>query len=611
MLCNRLTNLNSALFMKKIYKLAALIFPIVSINFTVSAQYCSSTFIDGCSWGDDISNFTLNGETSSINNPDTEGCSSTGYSNLTSAFLADAIMGNTYSGSISNWYSCCQYARIWIDYNNNGVFETSESIFTSGEYYDGLPATFSFTVPMGITPGTKTLRVRSVYGTTGIDPCTTYDYGETHDYSILILSNCEGPTGISSIVTSGTTAEISWTTVGSPISTVIEYGPTGFTSGSGTTVTATSSPVTITDLIPATEYEYTVVHECTPGNFSIPTTKYNFTTPCITPSILSMETIGVCGSGEVTITGTSTPHSVIRWYDTESMTTLLHEGPTFITPLLDASTTYYAIASVGNDCYSAIQEVTAIIYPIPTLELTPIHQIICVNDTTTISATVDPDYSYVWSTGETSSTIQVYEVGEYSVEVTDENNCVNTGSSTLEIYDVATIDGFDFVPLYFSEHRTVQFEAINPAAIVDYHWDFGDGNTSSEASPIHTYLEDGTYNVKLLVSNDCSADSADLNIFILPNNTGIDDLNNLNNLLDIYPNPVAGDYITIELNGNGVNNQLQTITVMNVLGQVVDVVNTNNKSIFSYDISKLAHGVYYFKIENTLNQSGIRKVIKK
>lgn len=30
-----------------------------------------------------------------------------------------------------------------------------------------------------------------------------------------------------------------------------------------------------------------------------------------------------------------------------------------------------------------------------------------------------------------------------------------------------------------------------------YHWDFGDGNTSDEASPVHAFLASGTYTVKL------------------------------------------------------------------------------------------------------------------
>ena len=36
-----------------------------------------------------------------------------------------------------------------------------------------------------------------------------------------------------------------------------------------------------------------------------------------------------------------------------------------------------------------------------------------------------------------------------------------------------------------------------------YLWDFGDGNTSTEINPVHTYQEDGTYVVSLIASNAC------------------------------------------------------------------------------------------------------------
>ncbi len=45
-------------------------------------------------------------------------------------------------------------------------------------------------------------------------------------------------------------------------------------------------------------------------------------------------------------------------------------------------------------------------------------------------------------------------------------------------------------------------------------WDFGDGNFSSDANPTHTYLQSGTYNVQLTISNDCGVDTFNLSIFV-------------------------------------------------------------------------------------------------
>jgi len=51
-----------------------------------------------------------------------------------------------------------------------------------------------------------------------------------------------------------------------------------------------------------------------------------------------------------------------------------------------------------------------------------------------------------------------------------------------------------------SEDLEVQFTNSSTDAIA-YLWDFGDGNTSTEENPIHTYSEEGTYTVCLTVIN--------------------------------------------------------------------------------------------------------------
>ena len=38
----------------------------------------------------------------------------------------------------------------------------------------------------------------------------------------------------------------------------------------------------------------------------------------------------------------------------------------------------------------------------------------------------------------------------------------------------------------------------------EWHWDFGDGNTSTQLSPLHTYALPGSYTVSLVVRNHTS-----------------------------------------------------------------------------------------------------------
>ncbi len=47
---------------------------------------------------------------------------------------------------------------------------------------------------------------------------------------------------------------------------------------------------------------------------------------------------------------------------------------------------------------------------------------------------------------------------------------------------------------------TVQFNALSELAL-SWQWDFGDGNTSTEANPVHVYQQAGNYSVQLIAGN--------------------------------------------------------------------------------------------------------------
>src|SRR5690606_37320870 len=54
----------------------------------------------------------------------------------------------------------------------------------------------------------------------------------------------------------------------------------------------------------------------------------------------------------------------------------------------------------------------------------------------------------------------------------------------------------------------VQFTNQSSGAITSYQWDFGDGQTSADPNPLHTYAASGAYNVTLtVVSSDGRTDS--------------------------------------------------------------------------------------------------------
>jgi hypothetical protein len=73
---------------------------------------------------------------------------------------------------------------------------------------------------------------------------------------------CVAPTGLNSDSLTTSSALLSWTAGGTETSWDIEYGPSGFTPGSGTTVTGVTNPHTLTGLMSGTMYDYYVQADC-------------------------------------------------------------------------------------------------------------------------------------------------------------------------------------------------------------------------------------------------------------------------------------------------------------------------------------------------------------
>ncbi|MDM9632846.1 PKD domain-containing protein, partial [Robiginitalea aurantiaca] len=105
--------------------------------------------------------------------------------------------------------------------------------------------------------------------------------------------------------------------------------------------------------------------------------------------------------------------------------------------------------------------------------------------------------------------------------------------------------------------------SIDDSGITQYSWNFGDGNTSTDANPSHTYTTPGTYTATLTVTDgDGLQDDASVQIVVndpdasaIAGFTLIDassdvDLFELTNGLQIDPTVVAGIDLSIRTNTN-------------------------------------------------------------
>ncbi len=135
------------------------------------------------------------------------------------------------------------------------------------------------------------------------------------NFQVREIPNCPQPLGLTVDALTSTSADISWT-VGAADSH-IEYGPAGFTQGTGTIISSTTGTANITGLTPVTGYDFYVMDSCGVGNVSSWTGPVSFTTDCPNYSptytenfdtyipVCWSEMQGILGVSNTTITNTS------------------------------------------------------------------------------------------------------------------------------------------------------------------------------------------------------------------------------------------------------------------------------------------------------------------
>jgi hypothetical protein len=127
----------------------------------------------------------------------------------------------------------------------------------------------------------------------------------------------------------------------------------------------------------------------------------------------------------------------------------------------------------------------------------------------------------------------------------------------------------------------------------NYHWDFGDGDTSNLFEPAHSYASDGTYHITLTSSKCNKSDNYDTNIVV--NTQSIYEFNKSN--IEVFPNPVS-DILNVNLNKAYENT---IIKIFSIDSKVIAQYSFLNKSKINLSTRNLKKGLYLISIEADTN----------
>lgn len=468
----------------------------VTLGAAPIAPSCSpSTTLYCCGYG--VYNVTY----ASINNP--SGAASEGYQDFTCIKSTEVTEGFANLLSVETGISNAQDTRVWIDYNNDGSFGTTELVLTSNNQYN---PSVSLTIPTGVAVLNTPLRMRVWTDFAGSTPgaCNNPNRGQVEDYTVIVKPNTALPIaefsaditiscgGLVNFTDATTNLVTAWEWNfgdSSPIST--QQNPTHQYTATGIyTVTLIASSIYGADTLVKTAYINVV--STSPGPIS--------------PSCSPATTGYCCGVGIYNVTFSTLNNSTNDGVDGYSDYSCLLQGtvmaglsyPISITtgPIYNENVRVWidynndGVFNTSNEvAYTDLNHLASHTgnINIPSTAVTNVP----------LRMRITSDNSNPLTTACTQAILGQTE--DYGITIQPNSNPPTAGFTANTLLTCNGVVSFTNT----SSNATSQV------------WDFGDASaTSTQANPTHTYTSSGNYTVTLMVYNSNGGDTLAISNYI-------------------------------------------------------------------------------------------------
>ena len=157
---------------------------------------------------------------------------------------------------------------------------------------------------------------------------------------------------------------------------------------------------------------------------------------------------------------------------------------------------------------------------------------------------------------------------------TDSLGCTGVDSVTVTVC-AAPVAGF--VPQITASEVTFVNQSESSGETAQFTWYFGDGNGSTDENPVHQYQSDGIYNVCLVCSTVCDADTIckELTITVVGSATPFG-----SNRLKTYPNPGSG---AVLIEWPDMNAGKAWLEILDPMGRQVRIIQNVGSSPWIWD----------------------------
>ncbi len=434
-----------------------------------------------------------------------------GYQDFTCVAQTTLLSGNNYTLTVTTNQSNPEIAAAWIDFNNDGAFSLNERILLSTALRTH---TVSFIVPSN-SVFNRALRIRvasrAQQGGVEITPCGNIEFGQAEDYGVIILENVFPPVArftVSDTLSCTGFINFTSTSLNSPSSYLWNFGD-------GTTSTLQNPSHTY-----STTGTYTISLKVINGFGADSLTRTNLINVTqitgLKPIACKPLTTNFCCNFGITRVqlGTLNNPSANASAGYQDFTC------NFSAPALKIDTAYTLTVTVSANNFESIRAWIDFNNS-GTFEANEL--VASANNTRNVfTSLVSIPGSAVTGVG-----LRMRIISDNNLE-TNPNPCANLQLGQAEDYQVLLVNpnrapqaNFGFIQATACV-STISFVDSTFYSPTSWLWSFGDGNTSTQQNPTHTYLTTGTFTVKLKVSNPSGVDSLErTNLITIINGQGL------------------------------------------------------------------------------------------